>query len=158
MAVQPTDLKIFKAASQNGGAITASEASGVDQLFEGGFSAQDSSNGTTEFACAYIKNTSGQTASNVSFYVSSKDTVTGIELRVGPGSSVVNGVEQTTGGPTDAPANVPFTLSEGKLQEVVIGDLAAGEHKAIWFSFDLQAGTPATDFDYSITIDAETGA
>ena len=158
MAVQPTDLKIFKATSQEGGAISAVEAGGVDNLFEGGFSAQESDGGTVEYACAYIQNTSAQTAFNVSFYVSSKDTVGTVTLYVGSGASAIDTEEQTVGDVTEAPSNVTFTEAASVGEAISIGDLAAGSYKSIWFAFTLPAGTSAADFDYEITIDAETGA
>jgi hypothetical protein len=158
MAVQPNDILVLKAAAQNGGAVTGTTATGINALFDGGFSAVESAAGVVEYACAYILNSAAQTAFDVSFYVSNKDVFEAVNVRVGIGASAVDVTEPATADNTTAPDGVVFSNSIDALTPLVIGDLAANEFKSIWFEFTLPAGTSAVDYDYDITVDAETGA
>ncbi len=157
MAVQPQDLKIIKAASQLGGDIGTESASGANELFDI-VSGQESNAGSTEFACAYLANESSQTALSVSIYVSYEDDHENVSVDLGLGASDIGGVEAEIADEFTAPTGVTFVETQPSGNAILIGDIPAGSHKAIWLRMTVPPGTSAANFNYAITILAETEA
>lgn len=157
MAVQPQDLQIIKAASQLGGAIGTEAAGGANELF-GAVTGSQSSAGSTEYACAYLVNESSQTAISVTVYISSEDDHEGVSVDMGLGTSLIGGEEQEIADEFTAPLGVAFTETQPSGNAVLIGSMPAGSHKAIWLRMTVPPGTSAANFNYAITVLAETEA
>lgn len=157
MAVTAADLKLFKSANNFGGAITATEVSGTNVF--GTFSGAETATGRTEFACIYVRNTSGQTAFGAKVWISAETSHGSVNAQMALGNSAINGTETATAGETTAPAPaLTFVEAANEASALSIGDLAAGAHKAIWIRLDVPAGTPAKNsYQIEITIKAETG-
>ena len=141
MAVTPSDLGIFTTSSNLGGAITGTDASG-SVVFDP-FTGDETSAGITENACIYVKNSSGQTAIASKVYVNSETSHAGVNATIGLGTSAVNGTEQTIGSKTSSPSSVTFSEANGAGNALSIGDIPAGQHKAVWIRFAVGAGTAA---------------
>lgn len=156
MAVQPNELRVVQASTQLGGVKTTTVATGTDQLFDL-FTGTESAAGIVDYACAYIENTSAQTAFGVSFYVNVEDAFEAVNLQVASGLAAIDATEAAVPDINTPPA-VTFTEAGTAGAAISIGDLPAGSSKSIWFRLDIPAGTSATNFNYGLRVSAETEA
>jgi hypothetical protein len=78
----------------------------------------------------------------------------GTTIDIGLGSAAVNGTEQTVANEQTAPTSVTFSAPSTKAGGLSIGNLPAGQHKAIWLRRTVTAGAAAFDSD-SVIIQAE---
>lgn len=144
MAVLSTDLKFYKTTNNLGGAITASESTGTD-IFDA-FTGDETTNGVAgEYACLYVKNESAQTALNARVHIDGETVHSGVNFTLGLGTSAVNGTEQTIANKDTAPAGVTFSEAQDLANALTIGDIPAGQHKAVWYRVTVTAGTLAKD-------------
>ena len=157
MAVTPTDLKLFKSASNFGGAISATEVSGSNVF--GTFSGAETAAGRTEFACLYVRNTSGQTAFGVKVWINAETVHGSVNAQIALGNAAINASETATANETTAPAPaLTFTEAANEAAALNIGDLAANAFKAVWIRLAVPAGTPAKNtYQIELAIKAETG-
>ena len=72
-------------------------------------------------------------------------TDTSIEIALG--SSAVNGTEQTIANENTAPTGVTFSTPSSLGTALSIGDIPAGQHKAVWIKRIVNAGAAAYNDD-----------
>lgn len=157
MAIQSSELQLLKALTKIGGDVSTFPAEGANNLFAV-FSGAESAAGRTEYACVFVRNTSAQTAFNVEVYISSEDTHELVEASLGLGTSGVDIAETSTADEVTAPTGVTFVAADGVAESIAIGDLTAGQYKSLWVELVVPTGTTATDFNFQVTIAADTGA
>jgi hypothetical protein len=159
MAVIPEDIKFFESNSGLGGAITNNEivSSVIDNLFDA-VNKSEAQNGSVEYRCFYVKNTNNSsTFRGVQVYLLSQTTSPTTSLAFGLGTSAVGGTEQFISGEVSAPVGVSFVESISESNALLIGDIPAGSHKAIWLRRTVQAGTSSSSNDTaSIRFDGAT--
>ncbi|WP_020408936.1 hypothetical protein [Hahella ganghwensis] len=96
-------------------------------------SSSEASAGDVEYRCIYVENTNGtDSLVSAAAWISSNTASADTTLDIGLGTSAIDGTEQTVGDEDTAPAGVTFSAPADKASGLSIGDLAAGEHKAIW--------------------------
>lgn len=167
MPIASTDIKEYKSTftansiTSLGGAITATEITTdtLNNLWDD-VASTESSSGRTEYRCYYVKNTHGSlTYKNVEVYINSNTPSADSSVEIGLGTSAVNGTEQTVADETTAPVGVTFSTAAGSGNALVIGDIPAGEHKAIWVKRIISAAANAyTEDEYEIAYDGDTAA
>ncbi|MCU7841921.1 MAG: hypothetical protein KZQ94_21430 [Candidatus Thiodiazotropha sp. (ex Troendleina suluensis)] len=143
-----------------GGAISNTQivGGGLHNLFDI-VAGSESSAGDVEYRCFYVRNNAAQTLFNAYVYVNVESPSVGSDELIGLGTSAVNGVEQTVGDEQTAPAGVTFAQANGQGNSLAIGDIPAGEHKAIWIRRDISAGASAYNNDGpTLTAGGDTGA
>lgn len=162
MAVLAADLKLFKTTNNLGGGIaipvTEVTSSNVFDAFTG---AETSSGGTyVEYACVYFENTSAETAFDCKIYVNSETSHAGVDAEIALGSSAINGTEQTIADKNTAPTGLSaFTDSDGEGAALSIGDIPAGQHKAVWLEISIADGTAAlNDYTIQFGLSCDSGA
>lgn len=131
-----------------GGVRSGNAAStSIDALFDG-VASDEASAGRTEYRCVYLYNGNGssQMLSTVA-WISANTPSTGTTLAIGVGSSAVNGTEQTVASETTAPTGVTFTEPASQGTGIALGDIPAGQHRAIWLRRTVSAATPASPED-----------
>ncbi len=149
MSILTTDIKLYKSTSSLGGAITADEVVDGDlhNLFDK-VSSDESLDGDTEYRCAYIKNEHGTiTLEEAIAYIASNTASSTTNMFIGVGSSVIGGIEQVVADESTPPAGISWIDGIGVDNAIVLGDIPADSHKAIWFRRDVDAGTLATPLD-----------
>ncbi len=78
---------------------------------------------------------------------------------IGLGSSAVNGTEQTIANEGTAPTSVTFSAPATKGAGLSIGNIPAGQHKAIWVRRTITAGAAANNLDnVVIRVEGDTAA
>ncbi len=148
-------------ATSLGGAIHATEITDATthNLFDIVSSAEASA-GDTEYRCFYVKNAHGTlTLQDAEVYITTNTPSTDTAVRIALGTSAVNGTEQTVGDESTAPSGVSWSTAAGSGNSLSIGDIPAGEHKAIWVERVVSASASAYDDDnVVITVVGDTAA
>lgn len=115
--------------------------------------------GDTEYRCIYVHNGHGSlslTGAKVwrSAHSPGSDTV----VAIGVGTAAVNGTEQTVATEADAPSGVTFsTAATDRASGLALGDLPAGQHKAVWIRRVVSAGsTPQAAASVSVQAGGDT--
>lgn len=136
------------AAASIGGARSSVEmAVGVNGLFDV-VTGAESASGDTEYRCIYVRNAHATLAlMSAVVYISANTPDAHSQLEIGLGTSAINGTEQLLAGEGDTPAGVTFSLADGIGNALIIGDLPAGQHKALWLKRTINAAAPALNND-----------
>jgi hypothetical protein len=131
-----------------GGAKSSNVISGM-RLFDDVTSAEANA-GTIEYRCIYVHNahaTLTWQAPKAWLPVNTPSTSTVIE--VGLGTSAVNGTEQTVADERTAPAGVTFAPAATIGAALALGDIPAGQSRALWLRRTVTAGAAAAASDAS---------
>ena len=176
MAIQAADLQVRLsggAANSNpntslGGAIS-SVAAGTN-IFDNVSSAEATA-GRTEYRCVYVRNGTGGglTLTTAKVYISNPNgsggAYAGDTITIGAGTAAVNATEQdvTTFSPIGteitSPVGVSFSAAAGTGTAVSLGDIPAGQHKAVWVKREIAAGATAfSNAGFTLTIYGDTAA
>jgi hypothetical protein len=155
MPILAADLEFRKTTNNLGGDINAAITDGSD-IFDT-FTGDETTAGTTEYACIYFYNDSALLASNARVHIESETAHAGVNFSVGLGTSAINEQEQTIANKNAAPNTVTFIEASDLASAINLGDIPAGEHKAIWLRGVIDAGTLAKNtyvISAQITIDS----
>lgn len=142
MAIVAGDIKLYLsggAGNSNpnaslGGVISTTEV--VDNTLHNLFdrtTGTEAIAGDTEYRCIYIKNihaTLTYLGALIWIQTQTPDTQTSIEI--GLGTSAISGIEQTIVNENTAPTGITWTALTLEANALSIGDMLAGEWKAIW--------------------------
>lgn len=166
MAVLASDIKFYLSgggansdpAASLGGAKSSTEvniATLIDDI-----TGPESTAGITLYRCIYVENTNGtDTLTGSAAFVPTNTPSTDTVMDIGLGTSAVDGTEQTVADEETAPAGVTFSAPATLGAGLSIGDLAAGEHKAIWLRLTVSAAASAYNNDgCTIEVGGSTGA
>jgi hypothetical protein len=77
---------------------------------------------------------------------------------IGLGSSAVNGTEQTVANESTAPGSVTFSTAAGEGNALTIGDIPAGQHKAIWVKRIVSAAAAYNADSVVVKVQSDTAA
>lgn len=131
------------------GGVKSSNAasSSIDALFDGVSSAEASA-GDVEYRCVYLHNSNVSSSMLSAVVWVSANTPSGsTTLDIGVGTSAVNGTEQTVANEGTAPSGVSFSAPASQGAGLALGDIPAGQHKAIWLRRTVSASAPASAND-----------
>ena len=168
MAILSTDI-IYRLSGGSGntdpnaalGGVKSSTAvgTGLHNLFDVVSSAEASS-GDTEYRCIYVHNNHGSlTMQATKIWISSNTPSTDTTVEIALGSSAVNGTEQTVANESTAPTGVTFSAPASEGAALSIGDIPAGEHKAVWIKRIVNAAASAYNNDTAtLTVKCDTAA
>lgn len=111
--------------------------------------------GLVEYRCVYIHNANASlTLIGAAAQVQSDTPDATSIIDIGVGSSAVNATEQTVASESTAPSGVTFGAGP-----VALGDIPAGQYRAIWLRRTISAGCPAITGDsYTIRVSGSTAA
>ena len=90
-------------------------------------------------------------------WIAANTPLAGTQLAIGVGSAAVNGTEQTIANETTAPTSVTFTEPASAAAGLALGDIPAGQHRAIWLRRTVTAGSGSSANDtWQLGYDCET--
>jgi hypothetical protein len=161
MPIVASDIKLYLSGGSGntdpnaalGGARSTTEVtdSTVANLFDN-VNSDESTAGDTEYRCAYIRNTHGSlTLQSAKVWIQTNTPSSDTSAQIGLGTSAVNGTEQTVADESTAPSGVTFSNAANEGASLSIGDIPAGQHKALWFKRVVSASAGAYNTD-SVTI------
>ena len=141
-----------------GGVISSTELTDatLHNLFDL-VSSAESAAGDTEYRCVYIKNSHGTlTLQNATVEIQADTPSSDTDVEIAVGSAAINGTEQTVADESTPPTGVTF---ESGSTALALGDIPAGEHKAVWVKRVVTAGASAHNNDNVILeVNGDTGA
>jgi hypothetical protein len=104
--------------------------------------------GDTEYRCIYIHNNHGSlTLTSAVVWVQSPTSGADDEIAIGVGTAAVNGTEQTVADDSSAPSGVSFSAPASRAAGLALGDIPAGQHKAVWIRRIVSAGSTPQSAD-----------
>lgn len=104
--------------------------------------------GSVKYRVIYFHNGNASlTAQNSRVYITSNTPSTDTTFDIGVGSAAINGTEQTIANEDTAPTSVTFSAPTTYSAGLALGDIPAGQHKAIWFRRTVTAGAAAFNND-----------
>lgn len=168
MPIIADDIKFFLSGGTSntdgdaslGGAISTTEVSpSVNELFDV-VSGNEAQSGDTEYRCVYIKNDHPSlTLFGALVFIQNNTDSTDTSAEIALGSSAIDGVEQTIANEGAEPTSTTFDTAAGESNALEIGDIPAGEHKAVWVKRIVSAGAAAFNSDgMTIGVKGDTGA
>lgn len=131
------------------GGVKSSEAmsAALNGLFDA-VSAAEAVAGRVEYRCVYLHNANAtdlMTAAEV--WIAENTPLAGTTLAIGVGTAAVNGTEQTVANETTAPSGVTFSEPASSAAALALGNIPAGQHKAIWLRRTVTAGSGSSASD-----------
>ena len=168
MAINSTDIKLrLSGGASNtdpnasiGGAKSSTEVgTGLHNLFDLVSSAETTA-GDTEYRCVYVHNAHASlTLTSAVAYITSNTPSTDTSFEIGVGAAAVNATETAVANEGTAPAGVTFSAPSSLGAALALGDIPAGQHRAIWFKRIVNAGAAAyTDDQATVRIQGDTAA
>lgn len=126
----------------------------VGNLFDN-VSGAESTAGDTEYRCFYVHNNHATlTLQAAKIFINTDTPSPSSDVEIALGTSAVNGVEQTVADESTAPTGVTWQTLAGEANALTIGDIPAGQHKAIWVKRVITAGASAYSAD-SVILEAK---
>lgn len=115
--------------------------------------------GRVEYRCIYVHNAHATlTLTSALVWIQSDTSGADSDLSIAVGSAAVNGTEQTIANETTAPTGVTWSdAAVSRATGLALGDLPAGQHKAVWLRRTISAGsTPQAADTCSIQAGGDT--
>lgn len=134
-------------AALGGAKSTTVMSSAIDGLFDL-ISGAEAAAGDVEYRCVYLHNANGaDTMFGATVWINANTPLAGSDLAIGLGTSAINGTEQTVANESTAPTSVSFSAPASFGSGLTIGDIPAGQHKAIWLRRTITAGSGSSAND-----------
>lgn len=131
----------------------------VQNLFDN-VSGAEAEAGDTEYRCFYVHNSHATlTLQNAVAWIQTNTPSTSTVINIGAGTAAINATEQTVANESTAPTGVTFSAAANEGAAISLGNIPAGQHKAIWVRRVVSASATAYDNDgATIRIKGETAA
>lgn len=143
-----------------GGAKSSVEiGTGLHNLFDVVGSAETTA-GDTEYRCFYVHNAHATlTLEDAVVFIQSNTPSADTSVEIGVGAAAVNATETAIANESTAPADVTFTSAANLGAALALGDIPAGQHRAVWVKRIVGAGAAAyTDDQATIRVQGDTAA
>ena len=141
-------------AASLGGAKSSTDAAST--IFDDVSSAEATA-GDIEYRCVYVHNNHGSlTLQGAKVWIQTQTPSADTDVAIGLGSSAVNGTEQTVANEGTAPTGVTFSAPSSFAGGLTIGDIPAGEHKAVWVRRTVNAGAAAASDSFTLRVQGDT--
>jgi len=141
-------------AASLGGAKSSTDAAST--IFDDVSSAEATA-GDIEYRCVYVHNNHGSlTLQGAKIWIQTQTPSADTDVAIGLGSSAVNGTEQTVANEGTAPTGVTFSAPSSFAGGLTIGDIPAGEHKAVWVRRTVNAGAAAASDSFTLRVQGDT--
>lgn len=122
-------------------------------------SSAESSAGDTEYRCVYVHNNHGSlTLQSAVIWVQTNTPSADTTVDIGLGTSAINGTEQTVANENTAPTSVTFSAPSSFGAGLSIGNIPAGQHKAVWVRRTVTAGAAAAADSFTLRVQGDTAA
>lgn len=120
-------------------------------------SGAESAAGDIEYRCIYVHNNNATLVlQNAVVWIDANTP--GSRIAIGLGTSAVNATEQTVADEQTAPAGVAFSQPATKNAGINLGNIPAGQHRAVWIRRTIAAATPASNDTYNLRVEGDTAA
>ena len=127
-----------------GGAKSSTDVTdNVDNNLFDDVSGAEHTAGRVEYRAIYVHNAHGSLAlTGAVVWIQSDTSGADSDLSIAVGTAAVNGTEQTIANETTAPTGVTWSdAAISRATGLALGDLPAGQHKAVWIRRTITAGS-----------------
>lgn len=122
-------------------------------------SSAEAAAGDTNYRCFYVHNNHGSLAlENAKIWIVANTPSAQTQLAIGLGTSAINGTEQTVANEATAPTSVTFSEPASEGAALSIGNIPAGQHKAVWVRRVVDAGAAASADTATLRVKGDTQA
>lgn len=144
-----------------GGAKSSTQVASAtaNNLFDAASSAETAA-GDVEYRCVYVHNAHASlTLQNAKVWLNSNTPSADTTIDIGLGTAAVNATEQTVANESTAPSGVSFSAPAIEGAALSIGDIPAGQHKAIWLRRTINSNAGAfTNDAATLRVKGDTAA
>lgn len=162
MAIAPTDIQ-YRLSGGAGNTSPAASLGGAKSTTAVGASIFDDVSsaeavaGDAEYRCIYVHNAHASlTLVGAVLWIPSNTPSASTTVDVGVGTSAVNGTETAVADENTAPGGVTFAAAATQGSGVALGDIPAGQSKAVWLRRTISAGAAAVNDSFSIRVTGDT--
>lgn len=143
-------------AASLGGAKSSTDApSGLLDTVSSG----EAASGDTEYRAIYVHNAHATlTLEAAKLWIQANTPSADTTLEVGLGTSAVNATEQTVANEGVAPSGVTFVAAADEAGAISLGDIPAGQHRAVWIKRIVTAGAAASNDTANLRVKGDTAA
>lgn len=142
------------AAASLGGAKSSTDAPA--SLFDN-VDSTEAAAGDVEYRCFYVHNNHGTlTMLSSKVWIQANTPSGDTALAMGLGTSAVNATEQTVAGEGNAPSGVTFVSAADEANSITLGDIPAGQHRAVWLRRTVTAGAAAFADSATLRVKCDT--
>ncbi len=129
-------------ASLGGARSTTEVTDNVDNNLFDDVSGAEHTAGRVEYRCIYVRNSHGSLQlDSAVVWIQSDTSGADSDLSIAVGTAAVNGTEQTIANETTAPTGVTWSdAAVSRATGLALGNLPAGQHKAVWIRRTISAG------------------
>lgn len=154
MPITSQDIQLYQSGSSGlGGAISGVLSPGFDAVLPA-----ESNAGSVEYRCLYVRNGHASlTLTAAKMWLSANTPSASTTIAIGLGTSAVGATEQSIANETTAPVGVTFVAAASEAAALTLGDLPAGQARAVWERRIVTAGAAALNQDtYERTVAGES--
>lgn len=161
MAIVSTDIK-YRLSGGSSNTDPAASLGGVKSSTDASnyfddVSSAEASAGDTEYRCVYVHNNHGSlTLIGAKVWIQANTPSGDTDVSIGLGTSAVNGTEQTVADESTAPSGVSFSQPTTFAGGLSIGDIPAGQHKAVWVRRVVNSGAAAYADSFTLRVQGDT--
>ena len=143
-------------AASLGGAKSSTDApSGLLDTVTSG----EAASGDTEYRAFYVHNAHATlTLEAAKLWIQANTPSADTTLEVGLGTSAVNATEQTIANEGVAPSGVTFVAAADEAGAISLGDIPAGQHRAVWIKRIVSAAAAASNDTANLRVKGDTAA
>jgi len=164
MAILTTDI-IFRLSGGASNAVQAASLGGIKSstaasasIFDDVTSAESTA-GDIEYRCVYVHNAHATlTLTSAVAWLAANTPSATTTVDVGVGTSAVNATEQTIVDENTAPTGITFVAAATQGAGTALGDIPAGQHRAVWIRRTVNAGTAAASDSFTLRATGNTAA
>ena len=119
----------------------------------------EAATGDTEYRAIYVHNAHATlTLEAAKLWIQANTPSADTTLEVGLGTSAVNATEQTVANEGVAPSGVTFVAAADEAGAISLGDIPAGQHRAVWIKRIVTAGAAASNDTANLRVKGDTAA
>lgn len=120
-------------------------------------SSAEASAGDTEYRCIYVHNNHGTlTLQGAKIWIQAQTPSGDTDVAIGLGAAAVNATETAVGDESTAPGSVSFSAPSSFAGGLSIGDIPAGQHKAVWVRRTVNAAAAAYSDSFTLRVQGDT--
>jgi hypothetical protein len=140
------------------GGVKSSTQVGSD-LFDDVASAESAA-GDIEYRCVYVHNNHGSlTMESSKVWIQANTPSPDTTVAIAAGTAAINATEQTVGDEGTAPSGTSFSSPTSEGTAISLGNIPAGQHKAVWVRRTVTAGASAFNSDsFTLRVKCDTAA
>lgn len=162
MAIVASDIKyrLSGGASNSDPAASLGGAKSSNDAPAGIFddvSSSEGAAGDTEYRCFYVHNNHGSlTLTGAKIWIQTNTPSADTDIALALGNAAVNATETAVANESTAPSGPTFSTPTSFAGGIAIGDIPAGQHRAVWIRRTVTAGAAVAADSFKLRVQGDT--